>query len=438
MNEIAEHIDATGAADTLARVVRAPTLIQHLELKCTECIRNSGAAIPPAVCWIQLDQSQILRDQLGFTGLGKLLHAMHERIRAQLGATDLTARFGFDALGILLDAAGGKRDYKADAANMLKAINRNLFELEEHAVAATCSIAIAPALESLRPAEANLVQVARRAEQISTDGGNRWDVELERTHAGESSARLFHHLHEALTDNTIKVVSQPLLATSGEDIERIQILPRLEDSEGALITAANFVPIAAERGILQDLDAWMIRFAVRLLEHRNRAGDELPLLFVNQSAKLIDEPERIERLSAAIEGLEANQRRLVLEFNILDLKPRLKSARSALSQLKKAGFSISLTHVDEKVPKSVLLTHLPCDYLRMKANFARRLVDDDGLVERFGQFSKAMHDGGRKIIVPMLERSEEVAQIWKMDVDLIQGNFIQAAGDPVDTEESPE
>lgn len=429
MDEAAEKADAVQGAEELARVVRAPTLIQHLELKCIECIRDSSKSIPPAVCWLQLDQVHSLRDQLGFSGLGQLLHAVHERIRAQLGPEDLTARFGFEALGILLHAGESERDYKVDAANMLKAVNRNLFELGDHAVAVTCTIVIAPALESLRPAERNLVQVTKMAEMISSQGGNRWEVDLDQSHTDETSARLFRHLQQALKDDQIRVVYQPLLATSGEEVERIQILPRIENSKGELIPAAAFVPIAAEGGVLQDLDRWMFRFAVRLLEHRCSRGEELPRLFINQCTALIDDEDRLKELLETVETLEPSQRRLVLEFNILELKPRLKSAKSALSAIQEAGLAVSLTHIDEKVPQAVLLKHLPCNFLRMKANFARRLLDDETLFERFNEFAEAVHAKDRRIIVPMLEHADEVAQIWKMDVDLIQGNFIQAAGE---------
>jgi EAL domain-containing protein (putative c-di-GMP-specific phosphodiesterase class I) len=72
-----------------------------------------------------------------------------------------------------------------------------------------------------------------------------------------------------------------------------------------------------------------------------------------------------------------------------------------------------------------LLKHLPADYLRMKSDFAHRVLDDAALAARFEAFAKAARAAGRKLIVPMLEDAEEVSRIWQMDVDLIQGNFIQ-------------
>ena len=89
------------------------------------------------------------------------------------------------------------------------------------------------------------------------------------------------------------------------------------------------------------------------------------------------------------------------------------------------GVEVSLSGIDERVPDSILLKHLPTDYLRMKADFARRVLADEQLAERFATFTKTARKAGRKVIVPTLEDAEEVSWICQLAVDLIQGNFIQ-------------
>ncbi|MGK7295120.1 MAG: EAL domain-containing protein [Candidatus Wenzhouxiangella sp. M2_3B_020] len=410
--------------DGLARVVRAPTLIKHLEALCRKARQHGGSAYPAAVCWVKLDDTVNHRHQLGFSGLEKLVHAVHERVRVQLDADDITARFGLDAIGIVLDSRAGERDYQRDADAVLKAINGNLFEIGDHSIAATTSIAIGPINESLRPAEANLVGVALAAEELSSHGGNRNEF---RANAGaeQGPGTLLGQLTKALRDNSIKVVFQPLLATSGPERERLQLLPRLTGPDGRLIPAARFIPVAAERGVLPALDQWMVGHAISMLRKRIDADAEVPTLFVNQSSALIEDDKSLEWLADRIGDLDMAQRGLVLEFSILELKPRLRAARDTLAKLRKMGIGISLTGIDETVPDAVLLKHLPADFLRMKADFARRMLADESLAERFEGFAAAARGAGRKLVVPMLEDAEEVSRIWQMNVDLIQGNFIQ-------------
>jgi EAL domain-containing protein (putative c-di-GMP-specific phosphodiesterase class I)/GGDEF domain-containing protein len=413
-------------SDGYARVVRAPTMIRQLDERCRTAWQQGGSAFPAGVCWILLDEVADHRDQIGFTGLEKLLHAIHERVRMQLDAQDLTARFGLDAIAVIMDSKGGERNFRADAEAILRSINGSLFEIGEHSIAATTSIAIRALQESMQPPEKNLVEAARAAERLSGLGGNRLELTANQTTSGEESpGTLLGQLTKALRDNTLKVVYQPLLATAGAEHERLQLLPRLIGADGQLIPAARFIPVAAERGVLPALDHWMIAHAVNLLRQRAERSAETPTLFLNQSPALLKDRKFFDWVATRVGELDEQHRGLVLEFSILELKPRIREARTILDRLQKLGIGVSLSGIDEKVPDTILLKHLPADYLRMKADFARRVLADEELAERFAAFSKTARKADRRVIVPMLEDAEEVSRIWQMDVDLIQGNFIQ-------------
>lgn len=429
MNEMLEPGEENDLPGGLARVVRAPTLISQLDQACRKAWQAGGTAFPPAVCWIVLDDFAGHRDQVGFSGLEKLMHAIHERVRAQLDALDITARFGLAAIGILLDSKNGERDLEADAASLMKSINNNLFQVFDHMIAATVSIAIYPVREALRPPEANIVHVARAAEKLSGAGGNRFEIGSGPDGGANAPAKLLGQLTRALRDNSLKVVFQPLLATAGPERERIQLLPRLTGADGTLIPAARFIPVASERGVLPALDHWMIAYAIGMLRKRAESGEKIPTLFLNQSPAIIEDSRFLDWLVDSLETLAPDQRGMVLEFNILDLKPRIRDARAIFARLQKLQIGISLTGIDEKIPEAVLLKHLPADYLRMKSDFARRILKDRALADRFEKFAGAARSAGRKLIVPMLEDAEEVSRIWQMDVDLIQGNFIQQPGE---------
>ena len=271
-------------SDGYARVVRPPTMIRRLDERCRTAWQQGGSAFPAGVCWILLDEVGDHRDQIGFSGLDKLLHAIHERVRMQLDASDLTARFGLAAIAVIMDSKGGERDFQADAEAILRAINGSLFEIDDHSIVATTSIAIRALRESMKPPEQNLVAAARAAERLSGLGGNRMELSGGPTETGEESpGTLLGQLTKALKNNTLKVVYQPLLATSGTEHERLQLLPRLIGTDGQLIPAARFIPVASERGVLPALDHWMIGHAINLLRQWSEQGREIPTLFLNQS-----------------------------------------------------------------------------------------------------------------------------------------------------------
>jgi len=412
-----------------ARVVRPPTLIAQLERLCHPKARAAGELFAPTVAWLQLDEVREHRDQLGFSGLERLMHALHERVRMQLESSDLTARFGLDCIAVLLDPFEGRRDFPKTLESIGRAVGTTLFEVGESSVAATATIGACRAVDGLESAEFNLVRAAQAAERALETGGNRVEFDDRRSKDGsETDDELRERLAQALDEGSLKVVRQPLLATNDDHIERMQILPRLTDESGGLIPAASFIPIAARHGLLPKLDRWMIGHAVELLGERIKAEQPVPLVFLNQSPEALEDAGLLEWLAGRLKRLGARDGQpagLVLEFNVFGLKPRIKTARRVLPKLRELGVQIALSGVDEKVPEVVLLKHLCADFLRMKPDFARRLQTDEALTRRFAAFASTAHKVGRKLIVPMLEDADEVARIWRMDVDLIQGNFIQ-------------
>lgn len=114
-----------------------------------------------------------------------------------------------------------------------------------------------------------------------------------------------------------------------------------------------------------------------------------------------------------------------MEFSIFELEPHLRQARDVLAKLRKTGVGVGLKGIDESVPAVFPLRQLPADFLRMKADFARRMLANKALAEGFQRFAADARDTGRRLIVPMLEDAEAVSRMGQMDVDLIQGNFIQ-------------
>ncbi|MDT8449100.1 MAG: EAL domain-containing protein, partial [Wenzhouxiangellaceae bacterium] len=338
MNDMLQAEKDDKLSDGLSRVVRVPTLLKQLEDLCRRSF-DATDGVPAAACWIQLDEVEGHREQIAFSGLDKLMHAIHERVRAQLNPADLSARFGLSAIGILLDPKDGERDFRATGEALVKAVNNNLFEVGEHMIAATVSIAVRR-LQEARPAELNLVRAAAAAEQLSAGGGNRCDAgDRGSTAEQQSPGSLLGQLTKALRDDSIKVVFQPLLATSGPERERVQLLPRLTAPDGSLIPAARFIPVAAKRGVLPALDHWMIARAVALLKRAVEHGDDLPQYFLNQSPALLEDSKFVDWVVEQVEPLEHDQRRLVLEFSILDLKPRIREARSVLAKLRKLGLA---------------------------------------------------------------------------------------------------
>jgi EAL domain-containing protein (putative c-di-GMP-specific phosphodiesterase class I) len=232
-----------------------------------------------------------------------------------------------------------------------------------------------------------------------------------------------------LRNDSIRVVFQPLLPTSGEDVQSFQMLPRLRNPKGGLIPAAEFLPIAHSAGLVPTLDRWMLTAAIQMLERRYR--DQPIRLFLSQSEALLAEAERRERLAGQLEAASHLKGRLVLDFRLADAMAHLNGAEALIGALRKAGIEVCFSMVDSHSNWSLLTTRLNCDYVRMAPDFVRSLAASPNLERDLEALSTPARAAGIKIILPMIEDADAAATLWRKGVDYLQGNLIQAAEETI-------
>lgn len=374
------------------------------------------------VAWVTVDDWCGHRDRLGFSALLALEEAVCSRLKSLLRPGDAVAGFGGGAFALLLGGDDRGRQW-ADA--LVRSVAAELLQAGKHTVSATVSAALAnPDRDDDRPDQA-LLTAAEIAEELSARGGDQAAVrELARQPSSDPDRDLLRLLVDAIRDDTLRVVYQPLLGVGESSAVHYQMLPRLAGRDGELIPAARFVPLAAQQGVLSTLDRWMLSRALRSLSVYDNP-EILARLFVIQSPALIDEPKFTKWLVRQLDTSPELARRLVIEFPVTELQPRLKAGLPILESLREQGVGICVGGVEDGVPEQLLLEHLPADYLRMATGFVRKLLADDSEEDRFRQFAARARAAGRRVIIPMLEDAESVTRVWRMDVDLIQGNFIQ-------------
>jgi EAL domain-containing protein (putative c-di-GMP-specific phosphodiesterase class I) len=237
-------------------------------------------------------------------------------------------------------------------------------------------------------------------------------------------------LMEALHKDAMKVVFQPLLATSGrEETENYQMLPRLAAGDGKLITAAEFLPSAREAALLPVLDRWMTVHALRLLRGPLKGQDVR--LFINQSEALLTEAARREWLAGRLSSESGLATHLVLELPLEDALAHLDGATELLQLARRLGVAVCLSHVDEHSRWDLLAEELFVDYVRMSPAFVSRLTEDPSLEKEFMEVARTAREKGMRVIMPMIEDPRTAASMWRSGADYMQGNMIQAPEDSI-------
>lgn len=378
---------------------------------------------------VKLGRPVQLRDQFGYRGYFDLRKQVDAVQMKAAGAGAKSAWIDFATSMVLLSTG----DAKAVAREVFSALSQHEFALGDETLVISVSISACGFDHRFTSVDEMLLALAHRVEHIESIGGNDVGVikpGVSASQALDSDEHMLGLLMESLRTDSMKVVFQPLLATSGdESVQNYQMLPRLKGSDGKLIPAAEFLPSARDAALLPVIDRWMVIHAIRLL--RGPLKEQSLRLFVNQSDALLADAERRTWLESQLEKSPAVRNRLVLEVRIDDAMAHLKSVNVLMTIVRNFEIGICFSRVDEHSRWDLLVNELRCDYVRMSASFVSRLSKQRELEERFMTLSRPVRDIGTQIIMPMIEDPQTAASMWRSGADFMQGNMIQAPEDTI-------
>jgi len=391
---------------------------------------------PGGVLLVTVDRFRQLRSQLGFRLLFALIRKVRARLAEGVGERGEVFRFGLAGFVVALPQVESEELLQL-AGELFESLSRQNFDVNDESMAISVSMVVARFDHRFAGADRMLVTMSERLEKVLSDGGNELsflEPGVSATLALGSEDHMLGLLMEALRHNRIRVVYQPLLATRSDEAERsFQMLPRLETTDGELIAAAEFIPVARAARLLPVLDRWMVTHAVKLL--RGPLSSQPLRLFINQSDALLTDSERLEWLIATLARVSSSSGKVVVELCLDDAMSHLKHSARLIAGVRESGGGVCFSMVDEHSRWDLLAGDLKCDFLRMSSGFVARLSTEPDLEKRFLALSEPVREQGVRVIMPMIEDQETAASMWRTGADFMQGNMIQEPEDTIALEE---
>lgn len=250
---LAQHDPLTGA---LNRASFLATLKERL--------RDSTSQSGVAVHFVDLDHFKNLNDTFGHNVGDTVLQTVVKRASAVCGEKALCARLGGDEIAVIQWNVSSESEAEAVAKAIVEVISSPIFS-DGHTVNVFASVgtAIAPA-DGLEPgrlikcADLALYQAKRlgRAQAIKFTPSMEAELEARR--------RLERLLRRAVDDELFEIHYQPVLGTEELEVIGVEALLRLRDDDGNLIPPMDFVPMAEELGLIEEVGAWVLNRACKL------------------------------------------------------------------------------------------------------------------------------------------------------------------------------
>ena len=369
-----EQIRQLAFYDTLTGLPNRTLIRERIDAAIRQSQRQHGDT---AVLYLDLDHFKNINDSLGHAMGDLLLKEVASRLLSAVRAVDSVARLSGDEFLLVLPGAGNAA--AAVVADKLVELLRTPIELDGRTVVVSPSIGI-----SLYPHDAEnfdeLLRTADMAMYRAKEGGrNRYRFYTRQMNAAaQRRIRLMHDLRLALPLQQLEIHYQPQLALGDKSIVGVEALLRWRHPKRGLISPLEFIPLAEESGLIEEIGAWVIQQACEHSMGWYRERGVTLTVSVNCSVRQLHAPENL--LGAVRRALSASglpPARLELEITesmVLDEADRIIDV---LDELRTIGIKMAIDDFGTGYSNLGYLKRMPIDKLKIDQSFVRDIADDD-------------------------------------------------------------
>ena len=323
-----------------------------------------------AVLYIDIDEFKSVNDALGHSVGDELLKAVAGRLRGCLGETDVAARLGGDEFAIIQTAIKHPSDTTHLVGRIYEAIRRP-YDCAGHLITTDASIGIALAEESA----ADLDQLLKNADmamyEAKADGRRTYRFFERGMDARVKTRRILElELRQAIMDGGFEVYYQPLVNLKDNKISSCEALLRWRHPKRGMISPAEFIPIAEETGLINQLGDWVLNTAcieaASWPDHIRVAVNVSPIQFKSETLAL--------NVATALATSGLAPCRLELEITEAILIRDDEAALALLHQLRELGVRIALDDFGTGYSSLSYLQRFPFDKIKIDRCFVKDIA----------------------------------------------------------------
>ena len=377
-----------------------------------------------AVCYLDLDQFKIVNDSCGHSAGDALLGQLGALLKSKIRWRDTLARLGGDEFGVLLESCS--LDEAMQTAESLRvAISDYRFMWDERSFRLGVSIGVVP-ITSDNDDVAGLLSAADSACAAAKEAGrNRIhsfqenDIDLMRRRREMQWAA---RINTALEENRFELFRQTIQPLQAEeDGAHYEILLRMRDENGGIISPGLFIEAAERYAITPNIDRWVIRTAFRWLVSEADERERLSLCSINLSGQSLGDDKFLPFVTDQfrMSGLDATK--ICFEITETAAIASYSQANRFINALKELGCKFALDDFGTGLSSFGYLKHFPVDYLKIDGSFVKEILHDPIDREMVRSINEIGHLTGKQTIAEFAENEEIITMLRGMGIDYAQG-----------------
>ncbi|CAA2142533.1 bifunctional diguanylate cyclase/phosphodiesterase [Hyphomicrobium sp. ghe19] len=326
-----------------------------------------------AFLMISVNNLAVINETFGLEVGDEVIAEVGRRIRARLRGGDVIGRYSANKFGIVLMNCGAGAVATA-AERFINAVRDTTIKTSAAQLSATVSLG-----GVIIPDQANSVHDAVNFALRTLDiaKSKRFDcfVLYEPSPSGESARlrnkTIAESVVNALDENRMRLVLQPMVSTKTGKAEVYEALLRMVRHDGSLVAAGEFVPIAEQLGLARLIDRRTLELTVDLLKQH----PEL-ILSVNVSGLTCSDKEWLTTLRRVTAGDPGVLSRMIVEITETVALHELDQSVNFVNTLKELGCRVAIDDFGAGYTSFKNLKLLNVDMVKIDGAFVKNVAND--------------------------------------------------------------
>lgn len=400
---------------------------REFEMRVERAIAHARAqAATHALLYLDLDQFKIVNDTCGHAAGDELLQQLAQILLSTVRHRDTLSRLGGDEFGMLLENCPLDKAVEI-ANNLLKSIEGYQFTWSESTFTLGISIGIVPIDRSTTDI-ASAMSAADSACYIAKESGRN---QVQIAHMGDRRLQERHgemqwvaRLNAALEQDRFVLYYQPIVACAKKTPGRkhLEILVRLIDHDGTIISPVSFLPAAEKYNLVTNIDRRVIEHSFKWLAENSGGNNQTITLSVNLSGQAIGSPDMLKFILDTAETTGTPPEQVIFEVTETAAIANITAATSFMLTLRGCGFRFSLDDFGSGLSSFTYLKKLPVNFLKIDGVFVRDIQSDPVDYAMVKSISELGHLLGKETIAKFVETIELSDELRKMGIDYVQGH----------------
>jgi len=421
LRESEEKIRYRANYDALTHLPNRSNFVEHLSEAISRSRRSSDQI---ALLFIDLDRFKTINDTLGHDIGDELIRQVANRIRKTIRETDLVSRLGGDEFTVLLSDMIDEIHASIIAKSILTQLSKP-FRLYGHEVYSGASIGITICPGDGDDAQTLLKNADMAMYEAKDQGRNTFCFfTAEMTARAQQFLEIDKDMRRALVQGELEVHFQPIFELDCNGLVGVEALLRWQHPTKGLVLPGEFIAVAEETGLIEDIGLWVLRRAcVATLAWLEQATHPDFYLAVNISMRQFKSGFDSKQLAVILEetGFPANK--LLLEITESLLMDEDSRVKDVLTEFREMGVRLAVDDFGTGYSALSYLREFPVDTVKIDQSFIQDIAgspSDRRLVEAIITMAHGLE---LVTIAEGVESAEQDALLEEVHCDMVQGYY---------------